>query len=103
MAIQHLPETAQFYLNERSGVAILITGSGKTAAALTMAAVLNAPGLDFTDAYIVSVGCSGGSYETTTLGDVVLVTAACERQRSSRERRLRVTATGKDSTDTKMR
>ncbi len=28
MDIKHLPETAQFYLNEKSGVAILITGSG---------------------------------------------------------------------------
>ena len=80
MEIAHLPEAAQFYLNEKSGVAILITGSGKTAAALAMAAVLNAPGLDFSDAYIVSVGCSGGSYETTTLGDVVLVTAACDNE-----------------------
>ena len=78
--IVHLPEAAQFYLNEKSGIAILITGSGKTAAALAMAAVLNAPALDFSDAYIVSVGCSGGSYETTTLGDVVLVTAACDNE-----------------------
>ena len=78
--VAHLPDAAQFYLNEKSGIAILITGSGKTAAALAMAAVLNAPDFDFSDAYIVSVGCSGGSYETTTLGDVVLVTAACDNE-----------------------
>ena len=78
--IVHLPDATQFYLNEKSGVAILITGSGKTAAALAMTAVLNAPELDFSDAYIVSVGCSGGSYECTTLGDVVLVTAACDNE-----------------------
>lgn len=80
VAVQHLPETAQFYLNEKNGIAILITGSGKTATALAMAAVLNAPNLDFSDAYIVSVGCSGGSYECTTLGDVILVTAACDNE-----------------------
>lgn len=78
--IVHLPDATQFYLNEKSGVAILITGSGKTAAALAMTVVLNAPDLDFSDAYIVSVGCSGGSYECTTLGDVVLVTAACDNE-----------------------
>lgn len=80
MAVAHLPEGAEFYFNEKSGVAILVTGSGKTAAALAMAAVLNAPELNCSEATIVSMGCSGGSYECTTLGDVVLVTAACDNE-----------------------
>lgn len=78
--LPHLPETAQFYYNEENGVALLMTGAGKTAAALAMTAVLSDPGYDLTEAYVVSVGCSGGSCDTTTLGDVVIVTGAYDNE-----------------------
>lgn len=78
--LPNLPGTASFYYNQDNGAAILITGSGKTAATLAMTAVLNNPDYDLSEAFIVSVGCSGGSYETTVLGDVVLVTGACDNE-----------------------
>ena len=76
--IPHTPPTTHFYVNEADGVGILVTGSGKTAAALSLMALLDSERYDCTDAYIVSVGCAGGSAETCTLGDVILVTAVCD-------------------------
>lgn len=78
--LPNLPETAHFYLNEETGAAILVTGSGKTACALAMTAVLSDKNYDFSDAYIVSVGCAGGSAGYCTLGDIVLVTGACDNE-----------------------
>lgn len=77
-AIPHMPPTGHFYINEENGVGILITGSGKTAAGLSLMAVLTSDSYDYSDAYIVSVGCAGGSVSHCTLGDVILVTAACD-------------------------
>ena len=54
------------------------TGAGKTAAGLSMMAVLSSELYDYSDTTIVSVGCAGGSVRNCTLGDVVLVTAACD-------------------------
>ncbi len=65
-------------MNEDTGGGILVTGSGKTAAGLSLMAVLASGRYDYSDAYIVSVGCAGGSVEECTLGDVILVTAACD-------------------------
>ena len=76
--IDHLPETASFYMNKDNGVGLLITGSGKTAAGLSVAAVLNCKQYDFSKAYIISVGCGGGSANYTVLGDVVLGTYVCD-------------------------
>lgn len=76
--IPNMPPTAHFYVNKENGVAILVTGSGKTAAGLSLMAVLSSELYDYSDAYIVSVGCGGGSAETCTIGDVILVTAACD-------------------------
>ena len=76
--IPNLPETAHFYYNEENGAAILVTGYGKTAAGLSMMALLSSDMYDFSDTYIVSVGCGGGSADETIFGDVVLVTAACD-------------------------
>ena len=78
IAIDNMPPTAHLYLNEDNGVAILVTGSGKTPAALSLTALLSDPSYDFSDAYIVSVGCAGGNYEYTTFGDVIVDTAACD-------------------------
>lgn len=55
--IPHMPPTGHFYMNEENGVGILVTGSGKTAAGLSLSAVLSSDLYDYSDAYIVSVGC----------------------------------------------
>lgn len=78
--LPNMPETAHFYVNESSGAAVLVTGSGKTACALAMTAVLSNKSYDFSDTFIVSVGCAGGSAGLTTLGDIVLVTGACDNE-----------------------
>ena len=72
------PRNARFYMNEESGVAILLTGSGKTASGLSLMALLMSDRYDCRDAYIVSVGCGGGSLGVCVPGDVVHVTAACD-------------------------
>ena len=76
--IPHMPPTGQFYVNEENGAGLLITGSGKTAAGLSLSAVLSSGLYDFSDTYIISVGCGGGNAEYCTLGDVILETAACD-------------------------
>lgn len=76
--IPNMPPTGHFYVNEDNGVGLLVTGSGKTAAGLSLMAVLSSDMYDYSDAYIVSVGCGGGSSAQCMLGDVILVTAACD-------------------------
>ena len=76
--IPHMPPTAHFYMNKENGVGLLITGSGKTAAGLSLVTLLSSEVCDCSDAYIVSVGCAGGSVGYSTIGDVVLITTACD-------------------------
>ena len=76
--IPNMPVTGHFYANDKTGVGILVTGSGKTAAGLSLMALLSSGLYDTSDAYIVSVGCGGGSVSECTLGDVILVAAACD-------------------------
>ena len=76
--IPHLPESSQFYFNNDNGVGILVTSVGKTVSALSFSALLSSDMYDFSNTYIVSVGCCGGSVGETIFGDVVLVTAACD-------------------------
>ncbi len=70
--------SARFYFNQENGVALLLTGAGKTAAGLSLMSLLSWDAYDFSDATIVSVGCAGGCTGLSTYGDVVLVTAACD-------------------------
>ncbi len=76
--IPHMPASGHFYVNEETGAAILVTGSGKTAAALSLSAALSSGLYDYSDAYIVSVGCGGGNAAVCVPGDVVVATAACD-------------------------
>lgn len=76
--IPNMPPTAHFYVNEEDGVGMLVTGSGKTAAGLSLMSVLSSDQFDCSDAYIVSVGCAGGNGTLSMLGDVILVTAVCD-------------------------
>ena len=57
--IPNMPPTGRFFVNEENGVGLLISGSGKTAASLTLSAVLSSGLYDFSDTYIISVGCGG--------------------------------------------
>ena len=76
--IPNTTPTAEFYFNEDNGVGLLVTGSGKTAAGLSLMSLLSFDAYDFSDTIIVSVGCAGGNTGTCIFGDVVLVTAACD-------------------------
>ena len=78
IAIPNTTPSAHFYFNEENGVGLLLTGSGKTAAGLSLMSLLSWNAYDFSDTVIVSVGCAGGSTGLCTYGDVVLVTAACD-------------------------
>lgn len=59
----------------KDGVALYITGMGKVNAALSTATILSDPRFDFSDAYIVSTGCSGTSRGSSVMGDVIICTA----------------------------
>lgn len=62
----------------RNGVALFVTGMGKFNIATRLQALLLDPRFDFSDALILSTGCSGCSVDTTVLGDVVLITAMAD-------------------------
>ena len=76
--IPNAPPTAHFYFNPESSAGLLVTGASKTSAALSIMALLASGNYDLSDTYIVSVGCAGGSVGKSTLGDVILVTSACD-------------------------
>ena len=64
--------------NPENGVAMYLTGVGKVNAAITTAAVLSDERFDYSNAYILAVGCSGSATGYATLGDVILESAACD-------------------------
>lgn len=78
IAVPNTSPTSKFYFNTENGVGLLLTGSGKMAAALSLMSLLSWNSYDFSDTKIVSVGCSGGSTGSCIYGDVVLVTTACD-------------------------
>lgn len=78
--IPNTTPSSHFYFNGENGVGLLLTGTGKTAAGLSLMSLLSWDAYDFSDAMIVSVGCAGGNTGLCTYGDVVLVTAACDLQ-----------------------
>lgn len=80
VSIPHAPTSAHFYMNESNGVGLLVTGEGKTAAGMSLSSLLSWDAYDFSNVKIVSVGCGGGSTWHSTLGDVVVVTSACDAE-----------------------
>ena len=62
----------------KNGVAMCILGQGKVNAALNTAAVLSDERFDFSDAYILAVGCGGAAEGYGILGDVFVITAAVD-------------------------
>ena len=70
------PEPNKLYY--KNGVAMCVLGMGKVNAALNTAAVLSDERFDFSDAYILSVGCGGTAEGYGILGDVFVITAAVD-------------------------
>ncbi|MDY4609851.1 MAG: hypothetical protein SPD11_04440 [Sphaerochaetaceae bacterium] len=65
-------------LHVKDGVALYVTGMGKVNAAMSLAAILQDPRFDFSDAYVLSTGCAGSAYGYGVMGDVFVITAAVD-------------------------
>lgn len=74
--IEGIPDPVTLYC--RDGIALCLTGQGKVAAALNTSAVLSDPRFDFSDAYILSVGCGGSAEGYGIFGDVFIITSAVD-------------------------
>lgn len=64
--------------NRKNHVAMCVTGAGKVNTATALTSALSDTRFDFSNVYIVGVGCCGGAIEYMTLGDVCLATAVCD-------------------------
>ena len=74
--INGCPGTIELYYKE--GVALCPVGQGKVATALNTAAILSDVRFDFSDAYILSVGCGGAAEGYGVMGDVFVISAAVD-------------------------
>ena len=74
--IDGCPDTSRLYY--KNGVAMFVLGQGKVNAALNTAAVLSDDRFDFSDAYILAVGCGGVAEGYGIFGDVFVITAAVD-------------------------
>lgn len=70
------PDTWNVYYKD--GIALCLTGQGKVSAALTVSAILSDERFDFSDAYILSVGCCGSAEGQGIPGDLYVVTASVD-------------------------
>lgn len=69
------PGSKLYYAN---GAAMYITGMGKVNATASLTAVLSDLRFDFSDAYVISIGCAGGAVGESVMGDVYVITAAVD-------------------------
>ena len=74
--IDGCPDTIKLYY--KNGVAMCMVGQGKVNAALNTSAVLSDKRFDFSEAYILSVGCGGVAERYGVLGDVFVISAAVD-------------------------
>ena len=74
--IDGCPDTNRLYY--KNGAAMCVLGQGKVNAAVNTAAVLSDRRFDFSDAYILAVGCGGAAEGYGILGDVFVITAAAD-------------------------
>ncbi|MCR4722915.1 MAG: purine nucleoside permease [Eubacteriales bacterium] len=74
--IDGCPGTIEVYYKD--GVALCPVGQGKVTAALNTAAVLSDARFDFSEAYVLSVGCGGAAEGYGILGDVFVISAAVD-------------------------
>ena len=62
----------------KDGIALYSVGQGKVSAALNTSAVLSDNRFDFSDAYVLSVGCGGSAEGYGIFGDVYVISAAVD-------------------------
>ena len=65
-------------LYEKNGIALYMTGIGKVNAAISLTSLLNDNRFDFSEMYMISVGCAGSAVGYGTMGDVYIITAVCD-------------------------
>ena len=75
-AIDGWPDTHELYY--KNGVAMCLLGQGKINAALTISAILLDERFDFSDAYILCVGCGGAAAGYGIFGDVFVISTAVD-------------------------
>lgn len=66
------------YVNENNGVAMGLTHAGKANTIMFATAVLGDSRFDFSDAYVMCIGCAGSAYGNATMGDVVIISEAVD-------------------------
>lgn len=62
----------------KDGVALAVLGMGKVSAALNTGVILQDERFDFSETYVISTGCAGSAAGYGTMGDVFVITAACD-------------------------
>lgn len=62
----------------KDGIALCPVGQGKVSSALNTSVVLADTRFDFSDAYVLSVGCGGGAEGYGIFGDVFVISAAAD-------------------------
>lgn len=62
----------------KDGRAMCLAGVGKVDSALRTAAILSDERFDFSDAYIISLGCGGSSEGYSVMGDTVIITGVVD-------------------------
>lgn len=70
------PDTNKLYY--KNDVAMCLLGQGKVNAALTASEVLSDKRFDFSDTYILSIGCGGAAEGYGIFGDVFVISAAVD-------------------------
>ena len=69
-------KNGKLYYN--NGFALYIAGMGKVNSGLNLLSLLDDERFDFTDAYVISTGCAGGSTGKCVMGDVIVGTAVVD-------------------------
>ena len=70
--------TEQNKLYYKNGVALYPLGQGKVSAALNTSAILSDGRFDFSDTYVLSVGCGGSAEGYGIFGDVYVISSAVD-------------------------
>lgn len=70
--------SGQEKLYYKNGVLLYPVGQGKVSAAVNTSAVLSDERFDFSDAYVLSVGCGGSAEGYGIFGDVFVISAAAD-------------------------
>lgn len=70
------PESLKLYVKD--GIALCLLSQGKVSAAINTGKILSDSRFDFSDAYILGVGCCGAARGYGRMGDVYLISAAVD-------------------------